>query len=287
MQAGKLKSDLEDAVAGLIDAREYYLSQDYYMFPAIQVAEFLDVEVFHTIPPAEWKELRDGDIDFDGKQKPGLIANFLLEKDTISPAELARRVAAAAPTQRTRRSRAAAPPVPRLSEENQALLYLNEGLALSNVNPLHEEIRKYISLARALSVDSRSTLGFWEDNSADLPILSKVAQRVLAISGTSCDVERLFSRAGLICTALRNRLAPKTIQCLSSLHYYYAEEQAQQSTRSANADGRARRFAALTTALLIEAGDRYISDSESDDETDFQESTYARRSMSRRLVSNV
>ena len=145
---------------------------------------------------------------------------------------------------------------------------LNEGLALSDVNPLHEEIRKYISLARAISVNSRSTLGFWKDNSADLPILSKVARRVLAISGTSCDVERLFSRAGLICTALRNRLAPKTIQCLSSLHYYYAEEQAQ-STRSANEDGRAKRFAALTTALLIEAGDRYISDSESEDETDF------------------
>ena len=119
-------------------------------------------------------------------------------------------------------------------------------------------------------MDSRSTLGFWRDNSADLLILSKVARRVLAVSGTSCDVERLFSRAGLICTALRNRLvAPKTIQCLSSLHYYYAEEQAQQSTRSANADGRAKRFAVLTTALLIEAGDRYISDSESDDETDF------------------
>ena len=87
IQAGKLKSDLEDAVAGLIDAREYHLSHDYYMFPAIRVAEFLDVEVFHTIPPAEWKELRGGDIDFDGKQKPGLIANFLLKKDTISPAD--------------------------------------------------------------------------------------------------------------------------------------------------------------------------------------------------------
>ena len=136
-------------------------------------------------------------------QNPGLIANFLLEKDMISPAELARRVAAAAPTQRTQRNRAAAPPVLRLSGEDQALFDLNEGLALSNVNPLHEKIRKYIRLARALSVDSRSTLGFWKDNSADLPILIKVARRVLAISGTSCDVERLFSRAGLICTALR------------------------------------------------------------------------------------
>ena len=41
-----------------------------------------------------------------------------------------------------------------------------------------------------------------------------------------------------------------------------AEEQAQQSTRSKNADARAKRFAALTTDLLIEAGDRYISDSD-------------------------
>ena len=87
MQAGKLKSDLEDAVAGLIKAREYHLCHYYYKFPAIRVAEFLDVEVFHTIPLTEWKELRGGDIGFDGKQKSGLIANFLLEKDTISPAE--------------------------------------------------------------------------------------------------------------------------------------------------------------------------------------------------------
>jgi len=267
MQAGKLKSDLDDAIAGLIEAREYHMGHEYYNFATIRVAEFLDVEVFHTIPPAEWKELR-GEIDANGKSNPGLIANFLLEKDSISPAELARRVAAAAPIQR--RGGRAAPPAPRLSEEEQALLDLNEGLSLSDVNPLHEEIRRYISLARAVPADSRSTLGFWKENSAELPILSKVARRVLAISGTSCDVERLFSRAGLICTALRNRLAPKTIQCLSSLHYYYAaEEKAQQSTRSASADGRAKRFAVLTTALLIEAGDKYISDSESDDELDF------------------
>jgi len=270
MQAGKLKSDLDDAVAGLVDAREYHMGHEYYMFPTIRVAEFLDVEVFQTIPPAEWKELRGGEVDDDGNKSPGLIANFLLEKDSISPAELAKRKAAAAPTQRASRGGRAAPPAPRLSEEDQALLDLDEGLALSDVNPLHEEIRRYISLARAVPVDSRSTLGFWKDNSVDLPILSKVARRVLAISGTSCDVERLFSRAGLICTALRNRLAPKTIQCLSSLHYHYAaEEKAQQSTRSASADGRAKRFAVLTTALLIEGGDRYISDSESEDELDF------------------
>ena len=35
----------------------------------------------------------------------------------------------------------------------------------------------------------------------------------------------LFSRAGLICTTLRNRLAPKTIQCLTTLHYFYPDEE--------------------------------------------------------------
>ena len=70
----------------------------------------------------------------------------------------------------------------------------------------------------------------------------------------------------MICTALRNRLSPKTTQCLSSLHYYYAaEEQTQQSARSQRADGRAKCFAVLTTDLLIEAGDHYISDSDSDE----------------------
>ena len=232
----------------------------------------MDVEVFPTIPPAELKELR-GETGPDGTHKPGLIANYLLEKDAISPAELVRRIAAAAPARRGIARRA--PPTPRLSEEDQALFDLNEGLALSDANPLFEEIKAYISLARALPAESRNTLGFWKDNYARLPILSKVARKVLAISGTSCDVERLFSRAGLICTALRNRLAPKTIQCLSSLHYFYAaEEQAHQSTRSKSADARAKRFAALTTDLLIEAGDRYISDSDSDssdseNETDF------------------
>jgi hypothetical protein len=114
----------------------------------------------------------------------------------------------------------------------------------------------------------RSALRFWKENSADLPILSKIARRVLAISGTSWDVERLVSPAGVICTALRNRLALKTIQCLSSLHHdnYAVEEQARQSTRSANADRRAQRFAALTTAVLIEARDSYIIDSESEDD---------------------
>lgn len=151
-----------------------------------------------------------------------------------------------------------------LTEEEQALLDLNDGLSLSEINPLHEEIKNYINAVRALPVELRSTLGFWKENDSRYPLLAGVARRVLPTSGTSCEVERLLSWAGLICTALRNRLAPKTIQCLTALHYHYAaEEKIQQSMRSKN-DGRARRFATLTTELLIQAGDNYVSDSDSD-----------------------
>ena len=103
--------------------------------------------------------------------------------------------------------------------------FLNEGLGLSEVNPLHAEFKAYTQLARALSVEELSTFGFWKIHEHRFPILAKVARRVLCASGTSCDVERLFSRAGLICSALRNRLLPITIQCLTTMHYYCADEE--------------------------------------------------------------
>ena len=112
-----------------------------------------------------------------------------------------------------------------LTEEEQALLELNDGLSLTEVNPLHEEIKIYITAARAVPVELRNTFGFWKENKLRYTLLARVARRVLSTSGTSCDVEKLFSRAGLICTALRNRLSPKNIQCLTSLHCYYASEE--------------------------------------------------------------
>ena len=96
---------------------------------------------------------------------------------------------------------------------------------------------------------------------------AKVARRVLCASGTSCDVEKLFSRAGLIRSALRIRLLPKTIQCLTTMNYYYApdEEKVKASTREQAATSRAKRFASLTSEqLLVQSLDSYVSDSESE-----------------------
>jgi hypothetical protein len=258
MQAGRIKTDLTETVEGLKASRSHHMGHDYYNFPSIRVAEFLDVEVFHTVTLSEWRELR-GDGSFENQ---GLISNFLLEKDTVSPAEIARRIAAAAPTNRVRQRTLARR---ELTEEEETMEFLNEGLGLSEVNPLHAEFKAYTQVAKALSAEDRSTLGFWKTYEHRFPILAKVARKLLCASGTSCDVERLFSRAGLICSALRNRLLPKTIQCLTTMHYYYAEEEkVKSSTREQAAIGRAKRFASLTSTLLVQSHDSYISDSDSE-----------------------
>jgi len=52
---------------------------------------------------------------------------------------------------------------------------------------------------------------------------SRLAEVVLPIPATSGDVERVFSRSGIICTPRRNRLKPDTIKKLVFLHQAYLE----------------------------------------------------------------
>ena len=102
--------------------------------------------MFHTITLEEWQELRgDGTIG-----NPGLISNFLLEADTISPGELARRLAAEAPNSSRPRRNVAEPP---LTDLQRALDQLSDGIALSEINPLHKEISAYVTKALASPID--------------------------------------------------------------------------------------------------------------------------------------
>ena len=68
-----------------------------------------------------------------------------------------------------------------------------------------------------LLVDS-NPLVWWKQYAARFPCLAQVARRYLAMPATSAPVERLFSVAGQVVTATRNRLHPETVTLLVFLH---------------------------------------------------------------------
>ena len=61
-------------------------------------------------------------------------------------------------------------------------------------------------------------LQWWKKWGSKFPNLAQLARRYLAMPATSAPVERLFSVAGLVATAKRNRLAPSTVSLLVFLH---------------------------------------------------------------------
>jgi hypothetical protein len=68
-----------------------------------------------------------------------------------------------------------------------------------------------------LLVDS-NPLVWWKKYSATFPYLAQVARRYLVMPTTSAPVERLFSVAGQVVTAMRNRLHPETVTILVFRH---------------------------------------------------------------------
>ena len=61
-------------------------------------------------------------------------------------------------------------------------------------------------------------LKWWKEHAVLFPYLSQVARRYLAMPATSASVERLFSVAGQVVTAKRNRLHPSSVTLLVFLH---------------------------------------------------------------------
>ena len=163
------------------------------------------------MPYAEWADIES------------MIANFPTKKDSKSPAYIEERMAASRP--RGARGRVVRPVIKEISEEDAHLNRLDQNNHSSTINPLAAEIHEFVKRARRIPVEERDTLEFWKMWPSKFPNLSRVAKRVLCSSATSCDVERLFSRAGLICTSLRNRLKPRTILFLTALHYHYMIEE--------------------------------------------------------------
>jgi len=77
---------------------------------------------------------------------------------------------------------------------------------------IHEEVTSYKATG-CISVDE-DPLAWWKSNEHKYPHIAKLAQRNLAVQGTSVPSERVFSTAGDIVTASRSRLLAENVDKL-------------------------------------------------------------------------
>jgi hypothetical protein len=65
-------------------------------------------------------------------------------------------------------------------------------------------------------------LEWWRDNEKTYPRLARLARALLCIQATSCESERVFSKAGIILDGRRSLLAPKNVDKMLFLHDNWA-----------------------------------------------------------------
>ena len=68
---------------------------------------------------------------------------------------------------------------------------------------------------------NKNCLDFWKTKANELPYLSALARRVLAIPASSSPVERLFSNAGNVITSKRASLLSHRALELTLLHLHW------------------------------------------------------------------
>ena len=83
---------------------------------------------------------------------------------------------------------------------------------ITSEDKVEREMRRYQDFpAVAVDVDP---LEWWKSEQKNYPTLATLAQKYLCICGTSVSSERLFSKAGYIVNAHRNRLSPDHVNTL-------------------------------------------------------------------------
>ena len=76
------------------------------------------------------------------------------------------------------------------------------------------ELLKY----QGLSAISSNPLEFWKKHAHDLPILSKIVSKILALPASSASSERRFSIAGKVVRPEKSRQSPATLLKFSFLN---------------------------------------------------------------------
>ena len=67
-----------------------------------------------------------------------------------------------------------------------------------------------------MSIDKLSLtnnpLDFWKSHSKEFPLLCKLAKHICSIPATSCDIDRQFSRVGLVVNQRRTNKSPGHVE---------------------------------------------------------------------------
>ena len=102
----------------------------------------------------------------------------------------------------------------RISGDEQPILILKQCImdGLNNKFSGTEEIEVYKSLS--IAVADCDFLQFWRKNSDKLPLLSRVARKVLGTQASSGQSERLYSDCGLTVSERREKLSPATVEAI-------------------------------------------------------------------------
>jgi hypothetical protein len=116
---------------------------------------------------------------------------------------------------------------------------------------LRLEFSTFVSFVKKHSEDGCEPLAFWGMHGDRFPILARIAAILLPISACSADVERLFSISGNICSPQRSSLSGKSIDTLTTLHYWLKEEYEYTSRKDRSRMAKDKRFTTLQVDLQI------------------------------------
>jgi len=114
----------------------------------------------------------------------------------------------------SRRSRPTSSRPYRPTEQNEAIDYLNSKPEVDYTERLHADNHLY----------EADILGWWKNNAARYPNLSRMARDILAVQGGSVGVESMFSMGRDIIRYRRNRLEKKSIRATMIVRSYLQKE---------------------------------------------------------------
>ena len=92
----------------------------------------------------------------------------------------------------------------------------DESLAVVDVSTIEKELNIY--LEGKPCIRKKDPLAWWKEQEKYLPNMAKAAKKYLSIPATSVPSERVFSKAGEIVSARRNRIKSKNVDMILFLN---------------------------------------------------------------------